>query len=103
MRKKLQSQREVPNSKTKVTLIDSSTSVGPKSTPNSERNKRIIIAGDSIVKDNKGWQTSRQKSAKMYSFSGVDTEDEMKHFLQPLINKKPDKTILHIGTKDVSN
>ena len=100
MRKKLQSQRKSlivrPRS-------HSSAKVGPKSTPNSERNKRIIIASDSTVKDNRGWLMSRQKSVKMYSFSKVDTEDEMKHFLQPLINKKPDKTILHIGTNDVSN
>ena len=45
---------------------------------------------------------SRQKSVKVYSFSGADTED-MERFLQPLINKKPDQIILHIGTNDVSN
>ena len=45
---------------------------------------------------------SRQKSVKVYSFSGADTAD-MEHFLQPLINKKPDQIILHIGTNDVSN
>ena len=27
----------------------------------------------------------------------------MEHFLQPLINKKPDQIILYIGTNDVSN
>ena len=87
--------REVPSGKTKVTVTDSSAKVGPKSTPSSERKKRIIIAGDSIVKDIKGWLMSRQKSEKMYSFSGADTAD-MEHFLQPLINKKPDQIILHI-------
>ena len=45
---------------------------------------------------------SRQMSVNAYSFSGVDTED-MEHFLQPLINKKPDQIILYIGTNDVSN
>ena len=45
---------------------------------------------------------SRQKSVKVYSFSAADTED-MERFLQPLINKKPDQIILHIGTNDVSN
>ena len=94
--------KEVPNGKTKVTVTDSSAKVGPKSTSSSERKKRIIIAGDSIVKDIKGWLMSRQKSVKVYSFSGADIED-MEHFLQPLINKKPDQIILHIGTNDVSN
>ena len=94
--------KEVPNGKTKVTVTDSSAKVGPKSTPNSEKKKRIVIAGDSIVKDVKGWLMSRQKSIEVYSFSGADTED-MEHFLQPLINKKPDQIILHIGTNDVSN
>ena len=94
----------VPNGKTKVTVTDSSAKVGPKSTPSSERKKRIIIAGDSIVKDIRGWLMSRQKSFKVYSFSGADTKD-MEHFLQPLINKKPDiaHCTLHIGTNDVSN
>ena len=94
--------KEVPNGKTKVTVIDSSAKVGPKSTPNSVRKKGIIIASDYIVKDIKGWLMSRQKSVKVYTFSGVDTGD-MEHFLQPLINKKPDQIILHIGTNDVSN
>ena len=44
---------------------------------------------------------SRQKSVKVYSFSGANTAD-MEHFLQLLINKKPDLIILHIGTNDVS-
>ena len=56
----------------------------------------------SIVKYIKGWLISRQKSVKVYSFSGADTAD-MEHFLQPLINKEPDQIILHIGTNDVSN
>ena len=76
--------------------------VGPKSTPSSERKKRIIIAGDSIVKDIKGCLMSRQQSVKVYSFSGADTAD-MEHFLQPLIDKKPDQIILYIGTNDVPN
>ena len=94
--------KEVPNCKTKVTVTESSARVDPKSTPSSERKKIIIIAGGPIVKDIKGWLMSRQKSVKVYSFSGADTED-MEHFLQPLINKKPDQITLHIGTNDVSN
>ena len=51
--------KEVPNGKTKVTVTDSSAKVGPRCTPSSEKRKRIIIAGDSIVKDIKGWLLSR--------------------------------------------
>ena len=55
-----------------------------------------------IIRGSLKWLMSRQKSVKVYSFSGADTEDT-EHFLQPLINKKPDQIILHIGKNDVSN
>ena len=50
---------------------------------------KIKIAGDSIIKDMKGWMMSRNKLVKAHSFSGSSTTD-MKGFLVPLLNKKPD-------------
>ena len=52
----------------------------------SKSNKaKIFVAGDSVVKDVKGWLLSREKYVKVYSFSGADTED-MSDFIKPLIN-----------------
>ena len=62
---------------------------------------RIIIAGDSMVRDLKGWLMSRSKFVKVFSFSGATTED-MKSYLVPLIEKKPDHIILNIGTNHLT-
>ena len=67
----------------------------------SKSNKaRIFVAGDSIVRDLKGWLLSREKYVKVYSFSEADTED-MSDFIKPLINKKPNEIIIHCGTNDL--
>ena len=44
---------------------------------------------------------SRSKCVKVFSFSGATTED-MKSYLVPLIEKKPDHIILNIGTNDLT-
>ena len=44
---------------------------------------------------------SRKKQVKVCSFLGA-TAEEMNFFLKPLISRKPDKIILHIGTDDLS-
>ena len=62
---------------------------------------KVIIAGDSIVKDMKGWMISRNKLIKVHSFSGANTTD-MESFLVPLLNKKLDHLILHAGTNDLA-
>ena len=61
---------------------------------------KVIIAGDSMVKDMKGWMMSRNKLVKVHSFSGANTTD-MESFLVPLLNKKPDHLILHARTNDL--
>ena len=62
---------------------------------------KVIIEGDSIVKDMKGWIMSRNKLVKVHSFSGANTTD-MESFLVTLLNKKPDHLILHAGTNDLA-
>ena len=62
----------------------------------------ILIAGDSIIKDIKGWMLSRTSRVKVHSFRGADTSD-MHDFLKPLIKKKPSRIIVHCGTNDLAS
>ena len=43
----------------------------------------------------------KREDVKVHSFSGVTTE-EMKCFLQPLLERKPSHVILHCGTNDLA-
>ena len=49
----------------------------------------IFIAGDSMVKNIKGWLLSRRKHVRTYTFPAATTE-EMEIFLKPLIARKPE-------------
>ena len=69
---------------------------------NANSKRKIFIAGDSMIKDVKGWLLSRQKYVKVYSFSGADTHD-MFDFIKPLLSKNPDEIILHIGTNNLQS
>ena len=62
---------------------------------------RILVAGDSMVRDLKGWLMSRNKSVKVHSFSRATTED-MESYLIPLINQKADHILLHVGTNNLA-
>ena len=55
-------------------------------TVSSNNKPTIVIAGDSIIKDIKGWLMTRNKRVKISSFPGANTED-MKDFLTPLLRK----------------
>ena len=61
----------------------------------------IMIRGDSVIKGQKGWLMSREKMVKVHLFSGATTE-EMKYFLQPLLERKPSHVIPHCGTNDLA-
>ena len=60
----------------------------------------VIVAGDSMLRDIHGWMMSRSNKVKVHSFSSANTSD-MTHFLQPLMKKKPDHVLIHIGTNDL--
>ena len=62
----------------------------------------IFIAGDSMVKNIKGWLLSRRKHVCTYTFPGATTE-EMEIFLKPLIARRPEEIILHTGPNDLSS
>ena len=61
---------------------------------------KVIIAGDSIVKNVQWWRLSSKKDVKVHSFSGAKIAD-MNHHIVPLLERKPDEVILHIGTNDI--
>ena len=69
-----------------------------------ERKKKplVIVAGDSLLRDIKGWLMSRSKQVKINSFPGATTSD-MFDFLKPLLKKDPDHVILNIGTNDLQD
>ena len=62
----------------------------------------IFIAGDSMMKNIKGWLLSRRKHVRTYTFPGATTE-EMEIFLKPLIARRPEEIILYTGTNDLSS
>ena len=62
---------------------------------------RLSVAGDSMVRDLRGWLTSRNKSVTVHRISRATAED-MKSYLIPLINKNPDHILLHVGTNNLA-
>lgn len=61
-----------------------------------------VIAGDLIIQHIcGGWSISRSNRVVIKSFPGATTED-MEDFVKPLIRKKPDNVVLHIGTNDLN-
>ena len=59
--------------------------------------------GDSIIKYVEGWEISNSSErVTVKSFSGA-TVDDVKDFIKPILRKKPEKLILHIGTNDLRN
>ena len=57
-----------------------------------------VILGDSIVKDIKGWKMSScSRKVVVKHFSGAKTKN-MKSYVIPTIEQKPDNIILHTGT-----
>ena len=97
--------RRKSDSNTKEPAMDNTGKMPKNSTTQNATSKpmkpRILVAGDSMVRDLKGWLMSRNKSVKVHSFSGATTED-MESYLIPLINKKPDHILLHVGTNNLA-
>ena len=62
----------------------------------------VFVAGDSMLKNLKGYLMSRTKSVKIPSFPGASTED-MKDFIKPLLNREPNHIVLHVGTNNLAD
>ena len=65
--------------------------------------KRIIVCGDSIINgiDGSGL-SSKQCQTSVRSFPGA-TSTDLIDYVKPLVNKRPDSLIIHIGTNDLTN
>ena len=61
-----------------------------------------LIAGDSMVDGIDERRMSSKRVVKVRKFPGA-TNSDMYHYLIPLLEKKPDHLILHIGANDVLN
>ncbi|XP_048580108.1 uncharacterized protein LOC116603374 isoform X2 [Nematostella vectensis] len=61
----------------------------------------VVIAGDSMIKYINGWNLSNaSQRVNVKSFSGARVSD-MADYIKPLIRKKPESIVLHIGTNDL--
>ena len=61
-----------------------------------------IVIGDSMVAGNDERKMSRKCLIKVRSFPGASCSD-MYHYLIPILERKPDHVILHVGTNDISH
>ena len=61
----------------------------------------LPVAGDSIIQHIHGWSISKSNKVVVKSFPGATIED-MEDFVKPLLRKKPDNVVLHIGTNDLN-
>ena len=93
---------------TKATATQKAINTATQSTQNSndktesdttdQRKLPVTILGDSMVKNIKGWKMSRSTCKDVVKhFSGAKTKD-MKSYVIPTIEQKPDNIILHTGT-----
>ena len=67
------------------------------------KNKWVtVVAGDSLVKDLKGWRLSDSNNhVVIKSFSGATLTD-MEDYLKRVLRREPNKLILHAGTNDLN-
>ena len=78
----------------------------PKDTENNNADStnspsKVIIAGDSITKHLNGFKMSTAKTkVQVSTFPGCTTLD-MKDHINPILRKKPDKLIVHVGTNNL--
>lgn len=62
---------------------------------------KVIIAGDSMVKHINGYKMSKSNTrVQVSTFPGCTTLD-MDDYIKPVLRKKPDKLILHVGTNSL--
>ena len=66
-----------------------------------KRKKFVSIIGDSIIKDVKGYELSKDENLVVVkSFRGATTK-AMYHYMIPTVEKHPDVLIIHTGTNDL--
>ena len=78
-----------------------STSDEIKEPPQTDK-KKIMILGDSMVKNIHSWKlrAALRQNVVVRSFPGAKTNDMM-HYIKPAADKNPDLFIIHCGTNDL--
>ena len=75
-----------------------------EATKDAKQKHTTVIIGDSMIKNVKPWELKHrcEKNERIYvkSFSGANV-DQMKHYVKPTIEDKPDAIILHVGTNEL--
>ena len=89
---------DVTTQRTNQSVSTESTTKRDQERPN--RQKKVMIAGDSVLKHLQGHKMSRNSRVQISSFPGCTTED-MHDFIKPLLRKNPDEIILHVGTNSL--
>ena len=93
--------RETRNVAQQIQNPSPSVSGGTPSTDHMAKKKLVFIAGDSIIRHVQGWDLStNDRHVVVKSFSGARIAD-MDDYLRPLLRKKPDEIILHVGTNNI--
>lgn len=69
---------------------------------NSKSGRKIIIAGDSMVRNIQGNKMSRTHQITTRSFPGSSIKD-MVDYIKPIARAKPDEIVLHVGTNDLKS
>ena len=92
---------------TDVTTQRTNQSVSTESTRKCEqtqtqpnRKRKVMIAGDSVLKHLQGHKISRNSRLKVSSFTGCTTE-VVHDFIKALLRKNPDEIILHVRTNSL--
>lgn len=69
---------------------------------NADKSFTTVLVGDSMIKQIQGRRLGREVGHRVVvkSFPGATTND-MKHYLMPTVDKKPQQIILHVGTNDL--
>ena len=82
----------------------STTAITSATTPirTQPRKEQAFIIGDSMVKDLEGHKMSRRKNVTVHSTSGADSA-AFKHYIKPVIAKRPKEIVIHCGTNDMEN
>ena len=89
------------NGNTTAANNDNTATTAPDPPPNNEAPKgETYIVGDSMVKNLQGNKMSRRRKVKIWTFPGSTTSD-MKEYVKPLLKRKPEEIILHVGTNSL--
>ena len=72
----------------------------PKNNMSERASRKIAIVGDSMLKHLKGYKMSKENKVKISTFPGSTTRD-MFDYIKPVIRKKPDQVIIHVGTNSL--